>query len=220
MRHAGEPDRLTALVALREPGEGKTRLASLLSSDERAAVARAMAADVTDALRAAGVPEVLVVAEGPRAARFAHDLGLPVLRDRSARSDLNAAFTDALTAVDPGRTVLLVCADLPGLTAGDVTAVLAADAEVVVAPTHDGGTGGLLLRPGVRIELAYGPGSAAAHRRRAALAGRTGTEVVVPGFHHDVDRPVHLHETVARWPSSQTGRVVAGWLDRPGAATA
>lgn len=220
MTAAVAPARATALVALRELGEGKTRLAPLLSSDERAQVARAMAADVVDALAAAGVTEMRVLAEGPRAARFARDLGLEVVRDRAAERGLSAAFRDALGTVDPGRGALLVCADLPGLTAGDVAAVLAADAEVVIAPTHDGGTGGLLLRPGVRIDLAYGPGSAAAHRRRATRAGCTSTEVVVPGFHHDVDRPVHLRATAARWPTSRTGRTVAGWGDEPGAASA
>ena len=200
-----------AIVALRDPGEGKTRLSPALSREERAQLSRAMARDVVDALAAAGVPEVLVVAKGARAARFAHALELPVLRDRSLRAGLNAALDDALQVVGPTRTALLVCADLPGLQAADVSEVLAADADVVVAPTRDGGTGGLLLRPGARIDLAYGPGSAAAHRRRSVRAGLSLAEVVSAGFHHDVDEPTHLHDAVARWPGSHTGRTVTNW---------
>lgn len=208
-------DATTALVALRNPGEGKTRLSPSLSRSERAEVARAMARDVTAALADAGVGEVLVVAEGAPADRFARSLGLGVLRDRGPQADLNSALRDALQTVGSERAVMLVCADLPGLRAEDVIRVATTRADVVVAPTHDGGTGGLLLRPGARFPLAYGPGSAAAHRTRARVAGLRVTEVVSPGFHHDVDEPQHLHQSVTRWPASQTARTVRAWRSPP-----
>lgn len=202
---------LTALVALRDPGEGKTRLAPALSHDQRAEVARAMARDVLDALQAAGTCEVVVLARGDRAARFARSLGVAALRDRDPHAGLNVALTDALRAVGDDRTRLVVCADLPGLAAGDVATVAAVDAEVVVAPTRGGGTGGLLLRPGVHLDPAFGARSAAAHRQRSRRAGRRTAQVSTAGFHHDVDEPADLHAAARRWPDSHTARTVRGW---------
>jgi 2-phospho-L-lactate guanylyltransferase len=149
------------------------------------------------------------------AVRFAQALGLDVLRDRGGGAGLNAALLDGLRLIGPRADALLVAADLPGLGAQDVGRVLAADTDVVVAPTRDRGTGGLLLRAGVRIDLAYGQASADAHRRTALRAGLRVTTVTTPGFHHDVDEPADLHEAVARWPGSRTGRTVRGWDAEP-----
>ena len=59
-----------ALVPLRSPGHGKTRLAPDLDRDARAALAGAMLADVVTALRAAEL-HVVVAAGGEAAAAAA-----------------------------------------------------------------------------------------------------------------------------------------------------
>jgi 2-phospho-L-lactate guanylyltransferase (CobY/MobA/RfbA family) len=56
-----------------------------------------------------------------------------------------------------------------------------------VAPTRDGGTGGLLRRPGDVIATRYGGASGLRHLRLAQQAGVSTARVDLPGFAHDVD---------------------------------
>lgn len=180
-------DPTAVLVPLRAPGEGKSRLAAVLDPDQRAALAVAMLADVTAAVTAAGLDEVLVVASGRRAAAAGIDLGLPVLVDPPDCQGLDDALATAATRVGPHRDLLVVAADLPRLGPQDVLAVLAPNVEVVVAPTVGGGTGALLRRPAAVIATAFGPGSARAHRELALAAGVRAAHVDRDGIQHDVD---------------------------------
>lgn len=189
--------RTVAIVPLRSPGVGKTRLATALDPDQRALLTGAMLRDVTVALAGSRVDEVVVAAGGAAAAAAAAAIGLPVLPDAPGHRGLNGALADATRLVGAGHDVLVVTADLPRLTADDVDAVLAADGEVVVAPTHAGGTGGLLRRPGGRIATRFGPASAIRHRESALAAGCDARTVEREGFRHDIDTwtdLVALHE--------------------------
>lgn len=176
-----------ALVPLRSPGHGKTRLADVLDRDERAALSSAMLADVVAALRAGPVDRIVVAAAGRGAAGAARDLGVEVLVDPPAAPGLDAALAAAATSLPRRGTLLVVMADLPRLRPTDVTAVLAIGAPVVVAATTDGGTGGLLRRPPGVISTAYGRGSASHHCTLARRAGTPPYAVDLPGFRHDVD---------------------------------
>ncbi len=176
-----------ALVPLRTPGAGKSRLATVLDPEQRAALAIAMLADVTAALGAAGLDEVIVVAGGRRAATAGDELGLPVLVDPPGCRRLDDALAAATQRVGSHRDVVVVAADLPRLRACDVRAVLEPDAEVVIAPTAAGGTGALVRRPAAVIGTAFGPGSAVAHRALALAAGARSAHVDRDGIHHDVD---------------------------------
>lgn len=176
-----------ALVPVRSPGEGKTRLARELSREERAALSGAMLADVTSALLASAVDRVVVVAGGAPAAAAASALGLDVLVDPPTARSLDAALAAATSRLGPAPALLVVAADLPRLTGEDVDRLLASDAQVAVAPTDDGGTGGLLRRPGDVIRTAYGTGSAGRHLAAAGAAGVPAARLQLPGFAGDVD---------------------------------
>jgi 2-phospho-L-lactate/phosphoenolpyruvate guanylyltransferase len=180
-------DATVALVPLRTPGEGKSRLSAVLDPDQRAALAVAMLADVTAAVTAAGLTEVIVVAGGDRGAAAGVALGLPVLVDPPGCRGLDEALAAATRRVGAQREVLVVAADLPRLQPRDVRAVLDPDAEVVIAPTAAGGTGALLRRPAAVIGTAFGLGSAVAHQRLALAAGVRCAHVDRDGIHHDVD---------------------------------
>jgi 2-phospho-L-lactate/phosphoenolpyruvate guanylyltransferase len=176
-----------ALVPLRSPGHGKTRLRHVLSTERRADLAGAMLADVVAALRAARIPRIVVAASGPAAVTAASALDLEVVLDDPQAAGLNAALTSAAARLGPIAELLVVAADLPRLTADDVRTVLESDAEVVVAPTRGGGTGGLVRRPGDRIATAYGTGSAQRHLDLADAVGARSRVVSTVGFRDDVD---------------------------------
>jgi 2-phospho-L-lactate guanylyltransferase len=178
---------VVALVPVRSPGVGKTRLAAELSPLERAELSGAMLADVTAALTGAAVDRVVVAASGPAAAAAGSALGAEVMLDPPGCRSLDTAVSAAAARLGPGGTLLVVTADLPRLSGADVDALLAVDAAVAVAATDDGGTGGLLRRPPVAIPTAYGRRSAARHLGLARRAGVASERVVIAGFRHDVD---------------------------------
>ncbi|WP_137284733.1 2-phospho-L-lactate guanylyltransferase [Halorussus salinisoli] len=121
--------------------EPKTRLADVLSADERAAFAEAMLADVLATVRATGrEPEVLATA--------------PVEVDAPVTVD-DRPLTEAVNAVlaETDETVAVVMADLALATPDalgrlfgreDVTAESAIGGEVAIAPGRGGGTNALV----------------------------------------------------------------------------
>lgn len=177
---------LLAVVPLRSPGRGKTRLAPDLDVDARAALAGAMLADVLAALEAAGVRAV-VAAGGSAAAAAASALQAEVVVDGPAVRSLDDAIAHVRRVCAPRDGLLVVQADLPMVGPEDVRAVVEAATPVVVAPTVDGGTAALLRRPPDVVGTAFGPGSGLAHRRLARQAGVEVSVVDRPGLAHDVD---------------------------------
>jgi 2-phospho-L-lactate/phosphoenolpyruvate guanylyltransferase len=191
------PTRTLAVVPLRAPGVGKTRLASVLDPAQRARLAGAMLGDVARALHGSAVDDVVVAAGGPPAAAAAAALGLEVVLDPGDGRGLDEVLAAAVGHRSRTHDVLIVTADLPCLTTAEIDTLLAADAEVVIAPTTGGGTGGLLRRPGSRIATAYGPGSATRHRELARAAGASTVTRHLDGFTYDVDTftdLIALHE--------------------------
>lgn len=179
-----------AVIPVRAPG--KSRLGAVLAPDARVALSVAMLSDVVAALRGAGVARIVVAAADPATAAAAGDLGVEVHPD-PPDGDLNTAVDAACAAVATAADrVLVVAADLPYLTAVDVGAVLTLDAAVVVAPTADGGTGGLLRHPPDVIPARFGPGSARRHLVAARARGVAARVVDVAGFRRDVDTPADL----------------------------
>jgi 2-phospho-L-lactate/phosphoenolpyruvate guanylyltransferase len=204
-----DTDPIVALVPLRAPGVGKTRLAPRLTVEQRAALAGAMLADVCHALEDAAIDRIVIAAGGASAVAAASALGLDVLHDPPGCAGLDAALRAAVSRLGTVGSLLVVTADLPRLTGPDVAAVLAADTEVVVAPTVDGGTGALLRRPPSAIRTAYGPGSAARHLRLAHAAGRRATTVHRAGFAHDLDTWEDLRHLRGRRVGPTTASVLA-----------
>ncbi|MBW3578911.1 MAG: 2-phospho-L-lactate guanylyltransferase [Actinobacteria bacterium] len=207
-----------AVVPFRAPGRGKTRLevragAPGLSPSQRATLSRAMLADVSAALACSSVDRVVVAAAGRRAAAAAAALGLEVRLDPPEAHGLNAALAAVTTQLD-AATMVVVAADLPSLRGDEVDALLATDADVAVAPTADGGTGGLVRRPPDVIPAAYGVGSAARHRALAAAARLRSAEHDLPGFRRDVDTWEDLYDLLTGPVGAATAAVLARLSDR------
>lgn len=209
---------MVALVPVRDPGAGKTRLAHDLSERGRAALVAAMLADVTAAVRAAEIGRVVVAASGPTGAATASALGLDVVLDPPSATSLDQVLTAALLRLGTVAGLLVVAADLPCLHPGEIAEMVATDAQVVVASTGDGGTGGLLRRPPGVIPTAYGPGSAAAHMRLSHEAGVHARTVSLAGFRHDVDTWEDLCALKPGGVGAATARFLER-LDRPAKPT-
>ena len=101
-------------------------------------------------------------------------------------------LADLPVLVAHGDTDVVIPADLPLVTGEDLDAMVEAlpgVPGVVVCPTADGGTGGLLRAPGGIVPPCYGPGSADAHVDAARRAGVPVRRLLLPGLALDLDRP-------------------------------
>lgn len=202
-----------AVIAARGGGGAKSRCASLFAAADREALTAVMLEDMLAAIARSGeISATWIVTPTDSLARLAAVRGARVVRQPEP-AELNAAFTLALAEVRecaPYEAVLLMPGDLPALDPSDLAAaaLLARTHAVVLAPTHDGGTGLLGLRAGVTLAPEFGPGSfkrhaAAAVRRRHALSVLSATS-----FLYDVDRPDDLVRVLEQGLGERTSTFV------------
>jgi len=182
--------RTLAVLPVKSFGLAKQRLGAAVGVDERRALARAMAADVLEALgRVAGLHGVVVVTAEALELRGA---GIEEVHDPEEAGQSAAALRGIRVAVARGaERVLLVPGDCPALEPAEVDALLADphDGVVIVPDRHGTGTNALLLAPPAVMEPAFGPGSLARH---AALAGPLGRIAELSSLGLDVDTPGDL----------------------------
>ncbi len=192
-----------AVLPMKSPGTGKTRLDGHFSEGERAALASAMFSDVLIALsRATRLEGVLVVSADAEVARVAGLHNADWVDDGSATSHSEAALVGIARAVAEGANrVLLVPGDCPAITPEEIdelaTTDLGANSVAVLPDRHGTGTNGLLLTPPGIINPAFGPGSCQRHLDLANSAGANGVVVESEGFQMDVDTPEDLESLSA-----------------------
>jgi 2-phospho-L-lactate guanylyltransferase len=206
------------VVPVKPAARGKSRLAGLLTDDERADLVRAMALDTIAAARAAsGVRRVVVVtADGPlRDALRAQD-GPPVtVVDEPAPGPdpLNAAVragADAARRLEPDAGVAALLGDVPALEPDDLAAGLleaARHERALVADAAGTGTTLVTAAPGSGLEPRFGTGSARAHVEAGHVRLRVPESSSV---RHDVDVPADLRAVEQRGAGPRT----SAWLAR------
>lgn len=173
--------------------ESKSRLAAVLSQAERAALSRSLLERTLRVAQDSGrFTGLLVVSRADAALSTAAAAGAQTVRER--RPGLNDALRQAcIQARHAGADAALILpADLPYLTTGDIDLMLAAaqpEVDVVLAPSQDGGTNALLLRLPRRLPLCFGPASFQRHQQAAADMGLTVAVCTSPNLAFDLDRP-------------------------------
>lgn len=208
---------VVAIVPVRSLRQGKTRLATVLSPEARAALIRTMARGVLESALASGtVAHVLVVSPDPEALAFAASFGpavTPVLQ-QPENAGLNAALDQGvLLAQERGAAaVLILFGDLPLLTPRDIRNLLRRDVPVVIAPDrHGSGTNALLVRlaalppGGPRFVFRFGTESYARHVEEAHHLGLEVATAITAGTACDLDTPEDLASMMM---SSPVGRGV------------
>ena len=180
----------------------KTRLAPVLTPEERREFTEAMLADVVVAAESAGhAPEVVATA--------------PVACDAPVTVDergLDSLINGLLPEMDGELAVVM--ADLPLLTPGAVDRLFERDTDVVLAPGLDGGTNAFVSRhPDFRVD--YHGASIRDHRRIARDAGASLAEVDSRRLATDIDEPRDLAEVLLH-----SDGAAADWLRDAGFALA
>ncbi len=184
----------------------KTRLASLLSPLERAALTLAMLEDVLDAALAQPAWDVWVVSPDEAA--------LEVSARRGARAfpETSGSLLGAIRGVEaqlPRKSdeLAILLADLPNVTPEALERALTLAASVVAAPaTSDGGTNLLVRRPPPVIAARFGRESFGKHRWAARRAGVSFEQIRSPELSFDLDRP---QDVAALLASGSGGRTLA-----------
>ena len=189
---------LWAIVPVKPLRRGKSRLATVLTQDERTDLNRRLLVHTLDTLTA--VPEiehVLVISRDQGALALARDYGARTVQENGA-PQLNKALTRAtiLARSYATRGVLILPADLPLITTEDIRMLLARAIDppvVIVAPDrHRQGTNALMVCPAGLIEYDYGPGSFQRHCERARRAGARLEICELPSLALDMDLPEDL----------------------------
>lgn len=187
-----------AIVPVKPLRRGKSRLAPVLSEDDRAALNERMLLHTIDILKSvAELGEVLVVSRDPAALALAREHGARTLQEDGA-PHLNVALqrASAVAKTYTATSVLVVPADLPQLSPVDVSAMLQAGTEapaVVIAPDHHReGTNALYMNPIGQIKYEFGEGSFQAHSARATASGAELHVLELPSLARDVDVPEDL----------------------------
>ena len=174
--------RATAIIPVKRFGAAKQRLLDALDRPQRAALVKAMLADVLAAVAASErVERVIVVTGEGRAERIAlaqaRRVRTPfeVLREPHDRGHSEAATLGIVRALSHGAgCAALLPGDCPLLDPGELDAALdrMRPGRVAVVPDRHGtGTNALLLAPADAIGPAFGEGSMERHRDRAGRAG-------------------------------------------------
>jgi len=177
----------------------KSRLAGLENADRRA-LALAMAVDtVAAAVACRLVGAVVVVTDDQAVTGEVASLGAVTIADSPGAGLNRALLTGAEHAASrwPGYGLAALLADLPALSAPELTAALTAASAVAQAYMADAAGSGTTLytaRPGTAFSPRFGPGSRARHRQAGA------TELDAPadsGLRQDVDTVADLCSAAA-----------------------
>jgi 2-phospho-L-lactate guanylyltransferase len=169
-----------ALVPVKALPRGKSRLAGVLDEDARSDLVLFLMRRVVRACQEAGL-EVCVVSPDAQVHGAARALGADVLDDGGR--DLSASVGLALERHAGAPGVVVLAADLPHVTAGDVRELIAHARPLALVAAADGTTNAVAASPPAAFRPSYGPGSAARHG---------GTRLRLVGIERDVDTPGDL----------------------------
>lgn len=170
------------LIPIKDPTHAKTRLAEVLSEEERRRLAWAMFEDVSRAIATARKPDrVVIVSSYTPAIERARSLGWEVLIEESQISE--SASVDWASRILSERgfdTVMRLPADLPLVRAEDIDELLSVELDspgALLVPSREGtGTNAIIRTPPTLFPSRFGPYSLALHKQEAA---KTGVECLI-----------------------------------------
>ena len=187
-----------AIVPVKPLRRGKSRLAGMLTEDQRTSLNRYLLEYVLTILKE--IPEIehtLVVSRDPAALALTREMGgRTVLEDGAPLFNTAIKRATIVAKAQGAHAVLVLPADLPLIKPADIKNLLKRGKKtpvVVIAPDrrHDG-TNGLFINPAGLIEYGYGPRSFQIHSERAVEAGARLVVIESRNIALDLDLPEDL----------------------------
>lgn len=187
-----------AIVPVKPLRRGKSRLAGVLTEEERLDLNSQLLIHTVDTLKEISeIEHVLVVSRDQAALSLARAHGARTVQENGA-PELNVALTRATIVAKryATRGVLIIPSDLPMISKEDVYAMLELVKDppvvIVVPDRKKEGTNALLVCPVGLIEYDYGPDSFERHCQRARQAGARLEICELPSLALDMDVPEDL----------------------------
>ncbi|MBL8154695.1 MAG: 2-phospho-L-lactate guanylyltransferase [Anaerolineae bacterium] len=186
------------IIPVKPLDRAKSRLAQVLSPEDRRRLAERMFHHVLKAVR--DVPQLmgtLVISRDSKVLAIARDYGARTVQE-SGTPELNSALMRATQVVARWKAsaVFILPADLPLVSSEDIRSMISmgnGDSAMVIATDQQGdGTNAMFIRPPGLIGYSYGPGS---FRRHIEMAQQTGVKPVVYSSERlslDIDVPDDL----------------------------
>lgn len=189
---------LWAIVPVKPLRRGKSRLAKVISAEERAELNQYLLQHTIKVLSTIDeIENILVISRDTEALALARDLGARTVQEYGSPG-LNTALTRAVEIAKTYGTcgILIIPADLPRLDAEDLRRILVHRDQppvVVIAPDRKKeGTNALLVCPPDLIEFSYGPGSFDKHCQAARENGTRLEICDLASLELDLDEPEDL----------------------------
>lgn len=189
---------LWAIVPIKPLRRGKSRLAGVLTEEERTTLNHNLLIHTLQVL--SEVPEIdhsLVISRDPLALSLAREQHARTLQEEGT-PELNMALRRATVVAQVYATggILILPADLPLLNTHDLQKLIALAHDppvVVIAPDRrSDGTNALLIKPVGLIDYAYGPGSFQKHCERVKQSNARLEICDLYSFSLDLDIPDDL----------------------------
>ena len=187
-----------AIVPVKPLRRGKSRLAGLLSEEQRTRLNRYLLEHTLTTLNEISeIEHTLVVSRDPAALALTRSMGgRTVLEDGAPQFNTAIKRATIVAQAQGARAVFIIPADLPLIGPPDLKGILKlgnTPPVVVIAPDRRlDGTNGLFINPAGLIEYGYGPGSFQRHSKCAIEAGARLEVVNSETFGLDLDLPEDL----------------------------
>ena len=205
------------LVPVKTLVDAKQRLSSILSPEERFALARAMCEDVLQALsRWRSRTSVAVVTSDPFARDLAARFNFEVVTDDNSGETSAIEMATAFCRERGADSTLVVPADIPLIDSSELQKIVDCaphfQGGAVLVPDSAGrGTNAAWRSPGDLFPLRFGNDSFLPHLAAAKATGLPCVVLELPGIARDVDRPDDLHELAAASGDRGSQRLVRSW---------
>lgn len=204
------------LVPIKNLADAKQRLSSILSSEERVALAQAMCEDVLQALAGwQGRPAVAVVTSDAFASDLAARWNFEVIPDGLNSGETSAIeMATALCRERGANSTLVIPADIPLLHRSELQKILdwAPSGGTVLVPDAAGrGTNAAWRAPADLFPLRFGNDSFLPHLAAAKATGLPCVVLHLRGIARDIDRPEDLIELAAASGDRQSQKLARSW---------
>jgi 2-phospho-L-lactate guanylyltransferase len=203
------------LVPIKNLADAKQRLSSILSSEERFALAQAMCEDVLQALANwRDRPAVAVVTSDRFARELAAGFNFEVVADDNSGETNAIEMATAVCRERGEKSTLVVPADIPLIDGSELQKVVdsAPPRGAVLVPDAAGrGTNAAWRSPSDLFPLRFGNDSFLPHLAAAKATGLPCVVLKLPGIARDVDRPEDLRELASASGERRSQKLVRSW---------
>ncbi len=203
------------LVPVKNLAAAKQRLSSILSPEERLALAQAMCEDVLQTLaRWQSRPPVAVVTSDLFARDLAARFQFEVVADDNSGETNAIEMATAFCRERGAGSTLVVPADIPLIDSSELQKIVdsAPKGGAVLVPDAAGrGTNAAWRSPSDLFPLRFGNDSFLPHLSAAKATGLPCVVLELPGIARDVDRPEDLRELAAASGDRRSQKLVRSW---------